>query len=314
MLARLQQVTTLSLLLAAIAWAAWFIRADRPGLAVGGALLIVFGYALFLAAEFVILWFVNRHDDTPRASVGQLLRAWWGEVLSAPQVFCWRQPFRANAVPDHLPTGTRRRGVVLVHGFVCNRGLWNPLMARLRAQGVPFVAVNLEPVFGSIDHYADIVEAGVRRIEAATGLAPVLVAHSMGGLAVRAWMDKHQGDARVHRALTIGTPHRGTYLGRFGFAPNTRQMRLSSDWQRGLASREPPERFHRFTCFYGHCDNIVFPASTATLPGADNRHIAGIAHVHMAHHDEVFNEVLRWVGSADTAPGASARRDAAPAR
>ena len=44
-----------------------------------------------------------------------------------------------------------------------------------------------------------------------------------------------------------------------------------------LAAREPAQRFERFTCFYGHCDNIVFPASTATLPGADNRHIAGHA-------------------------------------
>jgi triacylglycerol lipase len=314
MLARLQQVTTLALLLAALAWAAWFIRADSPGLALAGALLIVFGYALFLAAEFVMLWFVNRDDDTPRAGGGQLLRAWWGEVLTAPQVFCWRQPFRAGAVPDHLPPASGGRGVVLVHGFVCNRGLWNPLMARLRARDVPFVAVNLEPVFGSIDHYADIVEAGVRRIEAATGQPPVLVGHSMGGLALRAWLDKHQGDARVQRVVTIGTPHRGTYLGRFAFVPNARQMRLSSDWQRGLASREPAERFVRFTCFYGHCDNIVFPASTATLPGADNRHIVGVAHVHMAHHDEVFNEVLRWVGSDDAAAGESARRDAAPAR
>lgn len=313
MLARLQQFTTFSLLLAAFAWAAWFLRADRPGLAIVGALLIVFAYAGILGLEFVIVWFVNRADDTPHARVGQLVRAWWGEVLTGPRVFCWQQPFRANAVADHLPAGTRRRGVVLVHGFVCNRGFWNPLMLQLRARDVPFVAVNLEPVFGSIDHYADVVEDAVRRIEAATGQAPVILAHSMGGLATRAWMDKHHGDGRAHRVITIGTPHRGTFLGRFGFAPNTRQMRLSSDWQRGLASREPAERFHRFTCFYGNCDNIVFPASTATLPGADNRHIEGIAHVHMAHHDEVFNEVLRWVGSGEAA-AEPPRRDAAPAR
>lgn len=298
MLARLQQFTTVGLALAALAWAAYFVQANRPGWAVVGALLIIFGYALFLAIEFVLLWFVNRSDAAPRATVFQLIAAWWGEVLTAPQVFCWRQPFRANAVPDHLPVGARRRGVVFVHGFVCNRALWNPLMLKLRARGVPFVAVNLEPVFGSIDHYADIIENGVRHIESATGVPPVIVAHSMGGLAVRAWMDKHHGDGRVQRVLTIGTPHRGTFLGRFGFAPNTRQMRLSSDWQRTLAAREPAQRFARFTCFYGHCDNIVFPASTATLPGADNRHVPGIAHVHMAHHDDVFDEILRWVGSA----------------
>lgn len=297
MLARLQQVTTLGLVAAAAAWAAYFVHIGRPGWAAGGALLILFGYALFLAIEFVLLWFVNRRDAAPRASVLQLIVAWWGEVLTAPQVFCWRQPFRANAEPDFLPPSPGRRGIVFVHGFVCNRALWNPLMKKLRARAVPFAAVNLEPVFGSIDRYADIVDEAVRRVEAATGQSPVIVAHSMGGLAARAWLDAHRGDDRVHRVITIGSPHRGTFLGRFGQTLNTRQMRIDSDWQRALASREPPERFRRFTCFYGHCDNIVFPASTATLPGADNRHVAGVAHVHMAHQDEVFNEVLRWVGS-----------------
>ena len=41
-------------------------------------------------------------------------------------------------------------------------------------------------------------------------------------------------------------------------------------------------RFAKFTCCYSHCDNIVFPASTATLPGATNLHIPGTAHVHLA--------------------------------
>ena len=34
-------------------------------------------------------------------------------------------------------------------------------MRRLRRRGVPFVAVNLEPVFGSIDSYAATIEAAV---------------------------------------------------------------------------------------------------------------------------------------------------------
>jgi len=314
MLARLQQFITLGLCFAALTWAAIFAANGQYGWAVVGALLIVFGYALFLAGEFVVLWFVNRNDPAPRATGWQHVIAWLGEVIAAPQVFCWRQPFRSKAVPDFLPEGVSRRGVVFVHGFVCNRGLWNPQMRKLRERGVPFVAVNLEPVFGSIDHYAGIVDDAVKRIEKATGHAPVIVAHSMGGLATRAWLDAHQGDLRVSRVITVGTPHHGTYLGRYALSSNTRQMNLSSDWQRRLASREPASRFERFTCFYGNCDNIVFPASTATLPGADNRHIPGVAHVHMAHHDEVFNEVLRWVGStndgdlADKAPGATLAR------
>jgi triacylglycerol lipase len=74
-------------------------------------------------------------------------------------------------------------------------------------------------------------------------------------------------------------------------------MRLNSDWRQGLTDQESAERRARFTCFYSHCDNIAFPASTATLPGADNRHVPGVAHVHLLFQNEVFNEALRWLES-----------------
>ena len=49
----------------------------------------------------------------------------------------------------------------------------------------------------------------------------------------------------------------------------------------------------RFTCWNSHADNIVFPASTATLAGADNRHVAGVPHVAMAFHPKVMAETLK---------------------
>ncbi|MBL8348425.1 MAG: permease [Rubrivivax sp.] len=307
MLARLQQVTTLGALLLAALWAWLFARAGHPGWAVAGALLVVGGYALVLGLEFALLRHAHGNDPTPLATPAQLLRAWWGEVRSAPTVFCWRQPFFSERFPDSLPPDSLgRRGVLLVHGFVCNRGLWNPWLARLRQAGVPVVAVNLEPVFGRIDDYVPRIEAAVRRLEQHTGLPPVVVAHSMGGLAVRRWWAEQGGDSeRLHHAITLGTPHHGTWLARFAMTPNARQMRQQSRWLRDLAAREPAARSARFTCFYSHCDNIVFPPSTATLRGADNRHLPGVAHVHMAEMPEPWAELQRWLGPQPAVPGPS---------
>jgi len=296
MLARLQQFTTLGLLAIATLWAAMAWHIGHPLRAMVGALLIVFGYALVLAIEFALLRRAHGDDPAPRATPAQLITAWWSEVRSAPRVFCWQQPFRSRVWPDHLPADSKgRRGLLLVHGFVCNRGLWNPWLARLRAAGVPYVAVNLEPVFGSIDDYMVLLEDAVQRLERVTGVAPVAVAHSMGGLALRRWWAERGDDARLHHAVTIASPHGGTWLARFAMTRNARQMRQRSGWLQTLAQREPASRAARFTCFYGHCDNIVFPASTATLAGADNRHLAGVAHVHMASRPEPFDEVLRWL-------------------
>jgi predicted alpha/beta hydrolase family esterase len=294
MLARLQQFTTLALLLAASSWALLAWRHDHLAWAGAGALCILFAYALILAVEFAMLQRAHGNDPTPRATATQLLRAWWGEVGSAPLVFCWRQPFRSRRWPNHLPAHAQgRRGVLLVHGFVCNRGLWNPWLQRLLAADVPFVAVNLEPVFGSIDDYMAIIEDAVQKLERRTGVPPVIVAHSMGGLAVRRWWAERGDDARVHHAVTIGTPHQGTWLARFAMTRNARQMRQRSGWLSTLAQREPASRAARFTCYYSHCDNIVFPPSMGTLPGADNRHLEGTAHVHMADRPEPFDEVLQ---------------------
>jgi triacylglycerol lipase len=298
MLARLQQALTIGLVVLAAAWGAWFASRGQPLLAAAGALLVLFGYALFLGLEFVLLAWQHRADPTPRASARQLLRAWWGEVLTAPQVFCWRQPFRSRAEPDFVDA-TGRRGMVLVHGFVCNRGIWNPWMAALRQRGVPFIAVDLEPVFGSIDDYAEQIDAAVRRLYGTTGMAPVIVAHSMGGLAVRFWWARHGADAPVAHVVTIGSPHGGTWLARFGATLNGRQMRRACGWLVELEAAERRTRgaapYDRFTCFYSHCDNIVFPASTATLPGADNRHVPGCAHVHLVYQPAVFSEACRWL-------------------
>lgn len=315
MTANLLRAVVLGALLAALLALVLGVRHGQPGVGSAVAVLIVLGVAPVLAVQFVLMHAVNKpahgvmqgHEHhvavPPRARLGQLACAWWHELRTFVAVFVWRQPFRSRAVSD-VPVGTRAlpglaadrpsRGVVLVHGYCCNRGLWNPWLEQLRARAVPAVAVDLEPVFGSIDDYAPIVEAAVRAMERSTGRAPVLVGHSMGGLAIRAWLRQAGSGAidRVHHVVTIGSPHHGTWLGRAGHTTNARQMRLHSPWLQALAAAEPPGHWRRFTCFWSHCDNIVFPASSATLPGADNRHLEAVAHVDLVNRREVFAEVL----------------------
>ena len=107
------------------------------------------------------------------------------------------------------------------------------------------------------------------------------------------WLDAYQSNAQVRHVVTIGTPHRGTWLANFAFATNAWEMKLDSEWQHALIRREPAYRYALFTCLYSRCDNIVFPVSTGTLPAADNRQLPGVAHVHMARQEVIFQEILR---------------------
>jgi pimeloyl-ACP methyl ester carboxylesterase len=281
---------------------------DRSRLgALAGAVLLLFGYALVLALEFVAVARVNRQDPAPRAPALALLAAWWQEVRVAPIVFSWRQPFRWRCLPDDNGPQEAGIAVVFIHGFVCNRGLWLPWMRELRARGMSYTSVNLEPVFGSIDTYVPLIDEAVQRAQELTGQPPVLVCHSMGGLAARAWLVATPGATdRIRQVVTIGTPHHGTWLARFSHVTNGHQMRQDGSWLRGLQAREKLQRpegtYVRFTCWYSNADNIVFPASTATLPGADNRLVSGTAHVALAFHPRVMRESLAMLASAASSP------------
>lgn len=299
MLARLQRLLVVVAIALALGGGLWWAASGRWLVALLWVLGVAAVHPAILALEFVLLHRVNRREPQPRADAPALLRAWWAEVRTATAVFGWRQPWRPNAVPDHLPAdGAGRVGLVLVHGFVCNRGLWTPWMQRLTSLGVPFIAVDLEPVFGSIDRYPERIERAVVRITGLTGRPPVIVGHSMGGLAVRAWLAGSE-PGRVAHLVTVASPHRGTWIAERAFVSNGREMGLRARWLIDLADRERQRAKVPTTCFYSNADNIVMPTSTATLPGADNRLLPGRAHVDLLFDPRVFDHVLAIVRSVE---------------
>jgi triacylglycerol lipase len=299
MLARLQRFLILAGIGLTLVWLLICVKSDQPRWDVIGTASSLVAYVLVLGFEFLCLWYAGRVDRTvPTPSAKQVLRAWLGETCAAPLVFGWRQPFPSQRWPDQLPDNARdKRGLLLVHGFFCNRGLWNAWMARLTAEGVPFIAVDLEPLFGSIDDYAKLIDKAVTQLRRCTGKAPVIVARSMGGLAVRHWWSRQTDRGCVHRLITLGTPHHGTWLARFAFTRNVAQMRQQSLWLQSLTEAETPLDSTNVTCFYSHCDNIVFPPSTATLLGANNIHVPGVAHVQMVDQPLPWQENARWLAS-----------------
>ena len=294
MLAVFLRLITLALIAAACGWLLYFYD-STPLLAFVGFLTITLGYTGLLAVEFVLQRFVNQADPIPQPSRKELFRAWLAESLIAPQVLCWRQAFRANAIADNLSAQSvvrGRRGVVFVHGFFGNRGFWTPWLKRLQGRGHAFMAINLEPMFCSIDDYGPQIEAAVQAVTQASGVPPLLVCHSMGGLAARAWLKRQSAETRIQHVVTIATPHLGTWMAQYSHTGNGRQMRLDSPWLAELNHDLPAKRHARFTCWYSNSDNIVFPASNATLPGADNRLVRGAAHVQLAFLPQVMDATL----------------------
>lgn len=227
--------------------------------------------------------------------VGLWWRALFGEFHAGIVVFLLRQPW-TTATPAVRPaTGDTARvpgvPVVLVHGFMCNQRLWDGVSDALRSAGHPVLAVNLEPVFTSIDNYAKVVEDAVQQLRSASGQDQVvLVGHSMGGLAIRAWMRAH-GTAHAAGAITLGTPHVGTKLGKGQHAPNGKQMEWHSPWLAQLAASESAATRALFEIAITPQDNIVYPQREQVLHGITPTVFDGLGHVQMC----LDSTVIHWL-------------------
>lgn len=216
-------------------------------------------------------------------------RAGGAELLWNLRVFGWQQPWRSNACPDTaLPMA--RRGVLLVHGHLCNRAFWLPWLRWLQGRGVPYATVSLWPMAGDIDRHAPAIEAALQQLTRLTGQPPLVLAHSKGGLSVRAWrrwcVQRGQAEAavtaRVQGVITLASPHRGTRLAQGVPGAAARQMAPGGAWLTALATAEPAAWRARMLCVASDADAVVYPPALAGLPGATLRVLPGLAHIELA--------------------------------
>lgn len=182
---------------------------------------------------------------------------------------------------DAAAAQAARVPVVLVHGYVSNRGLFAPTIRALEDAGVaPLFTHNFDRLFAPIETWADELDGIVREIVERTGQPKVIfVCHSMGGLVVRSYASRH-GASRVAKLITIASPHHGTLAARRGVGANARQMRRESAFLTQLASGEGAHgpAFPATSIWSVH-DNLVIPQETSRLPWAKNVAIAGLGHV-----------------------------------
>lgn len=242
-----------------------------------GALLPIIGTLLVLAIELVVGAIAD--PRRPRTSVGQVLRVWLGESVVSLRAFGWRQPFAAGFAEPPLVPDPQRPAVLLIAGYVCNRAAWTPLLRSGLLARFNVATVNIHPVFGSIDLYADEINAAVEKLRAATGAQRVvLVGHSMGGLAARAYLRRH-GSAAAARIITLATPHHGTIFGVLGHGANAREMRKDCKYLTTLAGAETVELRRRFVCIATLDDNLVVPRTSPLLPDAEHHVLDGVGHL-----------------------------------
>ena len=214
------------------------------------------------------------------------------EVAAFFLLFTLIMPFeRFFMRADRLGLSTGRLPILLIHGYQCNRGYWLWLRRRLERAGWQVATISLAPVFNDIDGYVGQVSQRIEDVCAATGAEQVmLVGHSMGGLVSRAYLRK-QGDARVAKLVTLGSPHHGSQLAKLGMGENGRQMGPGSAWLTAINAPGAvplPQTVSIYSCH----DNYVMPQDSSLLEGAKILPLAGLGHLEMAFSAEIERLLL----------------------
>jgi triacylglycerol esterase/lipase EstA (alpha/beta hydrolase family) len=270
--------------------------------------------------SFALAW--RYRSDTPvahRLDIGQIIRLFFVEFYASMWSSSWAMPFLCFS--DGGVTQSNGLPVLLVHGYGCNSGYWHAMHRAMVRAGIVHQAIDLEPVFGDIEEYVPLVQQAVDELCRSSGHGRiVIVAHSMGGLAARAYLHLH-GGTKIARLITIGTPHHGTAIANFGVGMNCRQMHsratkrhgpyVPSLWLRKLDEGEGAAMRASIVSIYSHHDNIVAPQTSAHLDGARNMTFEGIGHVALALHPRIHACVIDEIRAASVhgAPGKLETRD-----
>ena len=279
-------------------WASRGIAAGTPAWTYAAG--FVLGYAALVFAMtllyFALAWIWR--SPRPRelrlgfAATVRLVRNEFFALLGAGP----RMMFFRVLVPDD-PPGPSSSPVLLVHGVLCNAGVWTSMRRRLAAAGVgPLYAISYGPPLASIELFADQLAAKIDAILAATGARGVdLVTHSMGGLVTRAYLRRY-GSAKVRGAIMIGTPHAGSVHAWMFPGTSLSQLRPGNAWLVELNAVPVPPSPPIVSMWSWH-DSMVAPQLSSLLEGARNVELAGVGHNALLTDPDVARRVAEELGS-----------------
>ncbi|MFH2010849.1 MAG: alpha/beta fold hydrolase [bacterium] len=262
------------------------------------------GVVLFLAVIYGMLALDRRRSPRARPLRAALEEILWAAAvqLTIPVGFFfwpwwWRRPGRGAAAgaPAEEPT-------LLLHGWGQNWADFWVLGWRLRARGRGSLYATNYWFFGPIDRSARRLGRVVERIRQATGATRVhIVAHSLGGIVSRTYIEAQGGGEHVRTLVAVGSPLAGTHRAGGRWGASSRQLRPASPFLALLGPPKPP-RGVRYHAVWSHSDGMVVPAHSASLLGVGEElaldsagHLATLQRAHTA------EAVARWLTASEEA-------------
>ena len=246
--------------------------------------------------------------DDPQSppSQSRLMRVLRGQLGSVRRVY-----LRSNRIVRRDDFHRHEESVLLLHGFMQTRNVWEMMEHRLRDDGYGVFSFDLGGLLRrfntrSIGELAEMIASKLERICARTGLERFhIVGHSKGGLIARHYVQHHGGDRRVKGLITLGSPHHGTPTAAVGVAitgagvlgPSIWEMLPGSKLLKKMSEDTFPPGIP-LVSLYSRQD-LVCPWWCSVLrprPGESsmsNVELRGLGHTELCHDGQVYAVVRR---------------------
>jgi triacylglycerol lipase len=185
-----------------------------------------------------------------------------------------------------------RNPLVLLHGLGDTSRLFKRLKRYLEERGWDIHTVDLVPNNGRAG-----LEVLARQVAAYIdcSFAPDqiidLIGFSMGGLVARYYLQRLGGLRRVHRLVTISSPHQGTWTAYALRRTGVKQMRPGSAFLRDLESDRHKLSAIRFTSIWTPLDLMIVPARSSVLREARMVRLVVSHHARMVGNQRVMQAV-----------------------
>lgn len=191
--------------------------------------------------------------------------------------------------------------VLFLHGVFHNRSAFTYMKNRLAWEGVgEFHDLNLFSTLFSIPKLAARVAKKVEKIKKrAKAERIIIVAHSMGGIIARYYLQKLQRDGEIATLITMGTAHQGAHLSRFSPLPHLKELAPGSRILDALNACPLPQTTKAVN-LYGSHDWILQPKSVALWEGIENHELQGIGHLGILFSRRAVKQIIRHL---DHPPG-----------
>jgi pimeloyl-ACP methyl ester carboxylesterase len=193
-----------------------------------------------------------------------------------------------------------RPPVILLHGLFQNRSCLFWLQFRLRSAGYLQTVSISTPPWRDMETLTESLVKKVDELRIKLKVEKfVLIGHSMGGMIARNYIQNRGGAAHVHGMVTLGSPHFGSKLAPFAISPMGRTLLPGSEFLTKFNSVAWPEQA-KAVSIYTRYDNIVLPAESAKMPGAQVMELDGMGHTSLLFHPRALRAVVQAVNQITT--------------